>query len=212
MPRVERRSRRAGLVGLLVLVVAAAASCTDSPDPEPVPSPPADLALAEIDLTGLRAVRAPFCEVLSATGVTEVLGGEPDRALSHSSGDRARLRSGLVDVVDEHSCTFVRAGVRADAWLFAPPVDGRLARALVRQHRRSPGCSVVADGVRFGRPGIVLDCRTPAARIIRLAGLFGDGWLTCQVRATAPDPGVGERAQRWCAEVATVVAGPGGGD
>ena len=181
----------------------------DDPAP-PAPPKPTTVPVADLDLSGLAAVRAPFCEALDPTALSDLLGRDPRRRSTWSPGDRVRLEEGLVDVADEYGCSFVRRGVTARAWLFAQPVSRREAGGYVEERRRTPGCRA-AGVLSFGSPGVVQACRVAGkspARVVAMAGRFGDGWLTCEVTAAPASAGAGliERAQRWCAAVATTVA------
>jgi hypothetical protein len=206
MPRVARR---------IVTVAAAlslglAAGCTgdtgDTGDTAPPPpAPPTTVDLSEIDLTSVAVSRAPFCDALAESSATkalvDALGGEPRRTDAWESGDRRRV-GGSRDVVHEAGCSYRRGGSGASAWVFAAPVTRRDARSLLEQRRDADGCSPAGE-LRFGRPGLVQLCAQAETRLVTMAGLFGDAWLTCEVSSVDSTP-VGEsleRAQRWCVEV-----------
>ena len=66
------------------------------------------------------------------------------------------------------------------------------------------GCTAEA-GPDFGSPHRQQSCRLPdGTKRVRLAGLFKDTYLTCQVQAPAKedDQTLAERADEWCVQVA----------
>ncbi len=213
------RGRRAALV-LVTSLTCLLTGCADDPAPPAAPSSPETVPLTDVDLAGLAAVRAPFCESLDVARVGDVLGGPARHTDSYAPGDRVRLTSEVVDVADEHGCTFTRGAVTARAWLLAQPVTRGQAREYATARRRQPECSA-AGVLEFGSPGVVQTCRPPSTSekpgggeagsgslVVTMSGLFGDGWLTCQVTDRSPAEGDAllEGAQRWCAEVARTVA------
>lgn len=204
-----RRRRLAASAAVALLVTGATAGCTDDPPDEGAllpPSPPAATAVSDLDLTAVVSARAPFCDALEEEAVEPVLGGEPVVTDSYASGDRTELAPGLRDVAHEFSCYFERGPRKrkrtARAWLFAQSVSQEEAGRLVRS-RSSPLCRAAGE-LSFGDPGLVQSCSTGDRRRVTAAGLFGDGWLTCQ--ATAPvdhdEAALLEVTQRWCAHVA----------
>jgi hypothetical protein len=88
----------------------------------------------------------------------------------------------------------------AEAWVFVPPVTRERAADLVRT-----GCRGVQDPA-FGEPSTI--CRTQADGLATYTfrGLFGDAWLTCRLVVGADQEETLDRADRWCAAVATGAA------
>ncbi len=214
-----RRRRRRALVAV-TLLTCTLTGCTEDSARTAGPSSPEVEPLTDVDLRGLVAVRAPFCEALDRRRVEQVLGGAPRRSDSYAPGDPARLAAEVVDVAHEHGCTFSRGAVTARAGLLARPVTRARAREYVDARRRQADCSP-AGVLDFGSPGLVQTCRPPSTTekpggsrhgtgslVVTMSGLFGDGWLTCQVTDRSPDrvDELVEEAQRWCAEVARTVA------
>lgn len=190
------------VVPVAALVVGGLAGCTDDEE-EPAPVVPTTVAVEDIDLSGVRADRAAFCDRLDEDAVAEALGGEPRKTDSYSSGDRRQVSPGVVDVVHEYGCTYRRGRHAARAWLFAQPVTVTDARDLLADRRATKGCRPAGD-LAFGSPGLVQECTEQRVRRVTMAGLLGDGWLTCEVLspAGAPRAAALERAQRWCAAMA----------
>ena len=183
------------LLALLVAVgLTGLVGCTGE-ESAPAPVVPTTVAVEDIDLSGVRAVRADFCERLDEEAIGAVVGGEPRKSDSYSKGDRREVSPGVVDVVNEYGCTYRRGKRVAQAWLFAQPVTKDDARALLAERRTTKGCRPAGD-LEFGTPGLVQQCEGDGVRRTTMAGLFGDGWLTCEAQAPLED------AQRWCAAVA----------
>jgi hypothetical protein len=197
------------LLSVFALAAGLLAGCTGEDVEQPAPT---TTPLAEVDLTGVSVPRASFCGDLDETSLTEVLGGAPDRTDTWSSGDRVKLSPGTTDVVHEHGCSYGRGPVTARAWVFAQPVTPASARRWVQELRSSPRCER-GGPLGFGSPGAVVTCADRRDTTVRMAGLFGESYLTCEVarrsgRSTADDsPELAaseraEQAQRWCADVA----------
>lgn len=208
-------------VAVAVSVLLLAACTTETPAPSRS-AEPSVVPLQAIDLAGVSAKRAPFCDSLDVTAISSVLGGKPRHVASYGPGDRVALTPGVRDVAHEYGCVFQRRGVTARAWLFAQPVTRGQARSYVGTRLHARGCST-AGVLKFGSPGVVQLCRPGSpeprrkarhggAALASMAGLFGPGYLTCQVSAT-PESRLSHddlltRAQRWCASVATTVGTP----
>src|SRR3954451_21980288 len=161
--RVRRASpSRAPLVALLLSVVLLGGCTSEASAPRR--TGPTAVPLEQVDLSGVSAVWAPFCEALDETSTTAALGGKPQRSSAYGPGDRVALTPDIRDVAHEYGCVFRRGGMTARAWLFAQPVTRGQARSYVAERHRVPGCST-AGVLEFGSPGVVQTCR-PA----RLAG------------------------------------------
>jgi hypothetical protein len=182
--------------------------CTGDDPAEPTPT---TTPLAAVDLTGVAVPRSTLCEAIDEESVVAVLGGEPERADTWSPGDPVQLPSGSTDVAHEHGCSFARGAVVARAWVFAQPVAAAPARAWLRELRSGPGCEPTGP-LEFGSPGAAVSCVAGRSTTVRMAGLFGDAYLSCEVarrtgraaRDASPErtAGTAEQAQRWCANVA----------
>jgi hypothetical protein len=167
--------------------------------------------LATLDLSDLPIPRTAFCDVLDEDDVEAALGGPPTGTAHYDSGDRVELTSGVTDVSHEYGCTFDSAvtGAQARAWVFAEPVTPAAAASIAREARRTRGCTVLDDAPTFGASSTATLCRTtsPVGRVVTLRGLFGDAWLSCQLRTPGADavPQTVQRAEQWCVRVATTV-------
>lgn len=208
--RAVRRRPLARLASVVLVATGLMAGCTESS--EKVEEPPPATAttatpLSELDLTGVVAERAPFCDALDPESVATVLGGQPELTDSYSSGEVAQLGPGLRDVANEHSCLFERGSRSARAWLFAQPVTPAQARTMVEGRGSDRACEAAGE-LSFGDPGLVQSCEPEGRRRVTAVGLFGDGWLTCQTTApgSADATELLEQTQRWCAEVARSVS------
>jgi hypothetical protein len=205
----ERRPRvaRATLAVVATLMITlSAAGCSGSGDsgPEPTTAPSVALdegtPLADVDTTSLVVARAPFCDAVDPAAVTRALGEEPAEGSAYRSGQRIKLSDDVADVVHEFGCRWTAGDGVAEAWVFVPPVTRERAADLVRT-----GCRGVQDPA-FGEPSTV--CRTQADGVATYTfrGLFGDAWLTCRLVVGAGQQETLDRADRWCAAVATGAA------
>jgi hypothetical protein len=205
--RAVRRRPLARLAVLVLVVTGLTAGCTEPADKADESPSPTTTPLSDIDLSGVVADRAPFCDGLDPASLEAVLGGEPERRESYEAGQRVELARGLRDVANEYSCLFSRGRRTARAWLFAQPVFPAQADAWVEERSRAEGCEST-PGLSFGDPGVVQSCDAGTLRRVTAVGLFGDGWLSCQVLAPeSVDPAeLAGQTQRWCAEVAQATA------
>lgn len=170
----------------------APASGPATPTATPTATPLAE-PLTAVDTTTLTVQRAPFCDRMATADLATALGGPVQHAASYQPGGRAAA-GGHGDVGDEYGCSW-RSGHRtAQAWVFAPPVTPGWARQLAGT--TPAGCHAVPD-LTYGAPSTALRC----GRTIRLAGLFGDAWLTCTLATTDAD-----LAGRFCLAVARAAA------
>jgi hypothetical protein len=158
--------------------------------------------LAEYDTTGVAVTRAPFCAALDDRQVAAALGGPPTATETWANGDPVDLGNGVADVGHEFGCRFTGAdGTLAQAWLFAPPVDAPTAAQLVKRAGRAAGCQA-GSGPAFGSPTLALTCTKDGVTRASYRGLFGDGWLVCEVaRPAGATWDVADRAGRWCVGV-----------
>lgn len=175
--------------------------------PEDVPTP------IDVDLSNLPVPRSlDDCSVLDGDPVRDALGAPVTLRQVYASGDRVEVSPGVTDVVAEDGCVFRSPRADARVWVFSAPVGTAYARTLVRQARRTPGCSPRPDETGFGDPTLTDVCTTRGAgdeaptRTATLRGLFGDAWLTCRLSVEDEPKGVVlDRAQRWCVEAAVTL-------
>jgi hypothetical protein len=188
------------LVPVLVALATTAAAVgiglvltADDADEAPARQSPAPFAatpLAEVDTTALTVPRAGFCDAVDEREVALALGAEPTASDTWADGEEIEVAEGVVDVVQEHGCSWRAGPVSASAWVFAPPVTASRAETLGREAAR--GCEPIAGAAEFGTASVAVDC----ARTTSYRGLFGDAWLVCEL--TGADPA---RADGWCSAV-----------
>ena len=206
-PRVARATLAVVATLLIALLGAGCSGSADSgPEPTAAPSEAVDegTPLADVDTTSLVVARAPFCDAVDPAAVARALGEEPAEGSAYRSGQRIKLsdgtRGGAADVVHEFGCRWTAGDGVAEAWVFVPPITRERAADLVRT-----GCRGVQDPA-FGEPSTI--CRTQADGVATYTfrGLFGDAWLTCRLVVGAGQEETLDRADRWCAAVATAAA------
>lgn len=207
------RSRRRWGTALLPLVLAVT-GCTSSPEPEAGPSPSAsEPPVSRVDLSGLPVARAAFCDLLDQESIGDALGGTVIGTDHYDNGDEVNITPDLEDISHEFNCTYYGAPpAKARVWVFARPVLEPEARSLVREARRDGGCSF-PDTVGFGSPYVASVCRADTdqrAVRVRLQGLFGDSWLSCELtRPGSAKEGRTEQAvaaaEQWCTDVVTTI-------
>ena len=202
-PRVARATLAVVATLLIALLGAGCSGSADSgPEPTAAPSEAVDegTPLADVDTTSLVVTRAPFCDAVDPAAVARALGEEPAEGSAYRSGQRIKLSDDVADVVHEFGCRWTAGDGVAEAWVFVPPVTRGRAADLVRT-----GCRGVPDPA-FGDPSTV--CRTQADGVATYTfrGLFGDAWLTCRLVVGAGQEETLDRADRWCAAVATGAA------
>lgn len=183
----------------------ALAGCSTTSTPaQPPPAPPTPIT--RLNTAAMAIPRIDFCSLLPRTAVRKALGTRRWDLHRRGNGDTTTVGAEdqrTTDVVAEHGCSWRAGGgllARADAWVFARPVDDQLAREVVRQSRHEHGCRDV-DGPRFGDPTLTQVCRLGTQTRVRHAGLFGDTWLTCQVTDQAATTELQDRADAWCVQV-----------
>ena len=202
-PRVARATLAVVATLLIALLGAGCSVSADSgPEPTAAPSEAVDegTPLADVDTTSLVVARAPFCDAVDPAAVARALGEEPAEGSAYRSGQRIKLSDDVADVVHEFGCRWTAGDSVAEAWVFVPPVTRERAADLVRT-----GCRGVRDPA-FGQPSTA--CRTQADGVATYTfrGLFGDAWLTCRLVVGAGQEETLDRADRWCAAVATGAA------
>jgi len=175
-----------------------------SPSPSTADPDPIDVDLSNLPIPR----RLDECAVLDGDPVREVLGAPVSLRQTYASGDRVEVSPGVTDVVAEDGCVFRSPGADARVWVFSAPVGTAYARTLVRQARRTPGCTPRGDATGFGEPTLTDVCRDgdPATTTATLRGLFGDAWLSCQLSVEDERAEeVLDRAQTWCVEAAVTL-------
>ena len=205
-PRVARATATVVATLLIALLGAGCSGSADSgPKPTAEPSEAVDegTPLADVDTTRLAVARAPYCDAVDPAAVGKALGEEPAEGSAYRSGQRIKLSDDVADVVHEFGCRWTAGDGVAEAWVFVPPVTRERADDLVRT-----GCRGVQDPA-FGEPSAV--CRTQADGVATYTfrGLFGDAWLTCRLVVGAGQEEPLDRADRWCAAVATGASAAG---
>lgn len=173
-------------------------------DPGPVAYRGTDLA--DFDSSTAVVQRGAFCDLIPDEAVDEALdGGEGDLTAYDNGTDSDAVPGG--DVAHEYGCRFAADGVEARAWVFAPPVSTKRAKALVKASN-AKGCRAQPEAPAYGKPSVALICSAGDRREVSYRGLFGDAWLTCTIATPA---GVEEsdqvdRAGRWCVAAAQAAA------
>ncbi len=218
-PGGRRRSgrRRAARAVALLAASSLLAGCTGGSDEAgTTPSPPTSPA-EKVDLTGLDIPRSSFCDLLDQNAVEDALEGRVRKTAHYDSGDEVEITPGYVDLSHEYNCAFAgRSPAVARAWVFASPVTPSRAEDLARDARSDERCTFPRRGLRFGTPTVTAVCRQkepqPALRV-RMQGLFGDAWLSCELTAPRTDNRsvarqareVRQRAEQWCYELAATI-------
>ncbi len=197
-------------VVMLLAVGAGLTACTEEkakkPEAEPTTTP---TPLSGFDSGSVTVARADFCGLVPPSAAELALGGPVATTSDYVNGERAQITDALHDVAHEYSCSWSgEDGATARAWVFAPVVTRKQARAMIRELGREKGCST-PDAESFGKPSVATVCTTSAdGRQLRAAyhGLFVDAWLSCSVSGGADDEkALLDRAGEWCVQVATAV-------
>ncbi|MET3963057.1 hypothetical protein ABIE44_002991 [Marmoricola sp. OAE513] len=168
-------------------------------DEEPVEKAPT--SIADLDVTGIRIARAPFCDLVPTESVTAALGAKATSSRTWGNGDP--VPGSPSDLAHELGCGWsAPSGDNARAWVFARPVDPAFARSTLASVQKKSGCRTRTE-VGFGTPSLVQRCPAPGnATRIRYAGLLGNSWLTCEVTSHAQLATIRSRTDAWCAAVA----------
>jgi len=121
------------------------------------------------------------------SALADGLGGPVTGKTSYGPGQTETVADGVKDIVDEFSCSWVGPASLAGSgsirtWLFAPPVTVVQATKLAADVPQ--GCRAMAGAPAYGTPSSGYSCKDGS---ITLRGLFGDGWLTCQVEPPGDD-------------------------
>ena len=208
MPPLPHRPRarlpRAVAPAVLTLVaVLALTGCGKSETPKSA-STPAPTPIGQLNTDAMTLARVDFCALLPDAAVREALDGGLGDQVSWRNGERALIDTGTSDVAHEYGCAWTRAGYAASAWIFARPIDTEFAKAVLDKTSHRNGCTA-EKGPDFGSPHQQQTCTlSDGTKRVRLAGLFKDTFLTCQVQAPAKvdDKTLSERTYDWCVQVA----------
>ncbi len=202
----------------LLLVLAGSAGCSGDEDPaaelpaakvRTTPTP-----LTAFDTGTVIVARADFCSLVPESAVNQALGAEFTSTTDYVNGERAEIAPGVRDVAHEFSCTWVSDdGTTARAWVFAPRVTTRSARAMVARLSVQEDCTT-PDAPDFGAPSVATVCATQSGTEAAYHGLFVDAWLSCSLtQQSGSDDELLDRAGLWCVQVAKAVdTSPGLGD
>lgn len=199
------------MIGILLAVTGCtgdASSRTAGPTSASTPTPEGT-PLGEIDTSSLVVRRASFCDRVDADAVRRALAADPTGSTSYGSGDQIPLTEEVTDVSHEYGCAWTGGEPEqtARAWVFAPPVTRARARTLVLAARQEPACDRVPGAASYGAPSVALVCRVRGGLEVSHRGLFGDAWLTCTLTGVAGErTALQDRADRWCAAVASAAA------
>ncbi len=195
-------------VVMLLAVGAGLTACTEEkakkPETEPTTTP---TPLSRFDSGSVTVARADFCGLVPPSAAEKAVGGPVATTSDYVNGERSQVTDELDDVAHEFSCSWSgEDGATARAWVFAPVVTKKQARAMVRELGREKGCST-PDAESFGKPSVATVCPTSADGQLRAAyhGLFVDAWLSCSVSGAADEKALLDRAGEWCVQVATAV-------
>jgi hypothetical protein len=190
------------VLGLLLLL----AGCGGKgPSTSSGPKSAAPTPISQLNTRALHLARLDFCDLVPSAAVRDALGG--GGAGSESSwrnGDPAQVEEGVSDIVHEYGCSWSRTGYAASAWLFARSITRDYAKAVIDKTSHRRGCTAT-KGPNFGTPSQRQTCDLPdGSHRVRISGLFGDNWLSCQVTAPSaqPESTLGKRADRWCVQIA----------
>ena len=183
---------------------------TTTPTSSPTPSePPTPTRLVDVDTRTLAVPRSAFCDLVAPDSLEAALGAAPTQVRGYGNGESAPLTADVTDIAHEFACSWRAGKAQARAWLFAPPVTPRQARALGRDAAAEKGCAPIRDASPFGRRPVALVCETDRGLLASYRGLFGDAWLTCSLTGPAGQRvALLQRSDELCAAVALAAATP----
>ena len=203
-PRPRTRLPRGVAPAVLALVaMLALTGCGTSDNPKSTPTP-APTPIAQLNTPAMTLARVDFCALLPDPAVRKALAGGLGDQVSWRNGERALIDTDTRDVAHEYGCAWTREQYAASAWIYARPITSEFAKAVLDKTSHRQGCTAKA-GPAFGSPHGQQSCRLPdGTKRVRLAGLFKDTYLTCQVQAPPKedDQTLAERADEWCVQVA----------
>jgi hypothetical protein len=188
---------------LTLVAVLALTGCGKSETPKSA-STPAPTPIGQLNTDAMTLARVDFCALLPDAAVREALDGGLGDQVSWRNGERALIDTDTSDVAHEYGCAWTRAEYAASAWIFARPITTEFAKAVLDKTSHRNGCTA-EEGPDFGSPHQQQNCKlSDGTKRVRLAGLFKDTFLTCQVQAPAKvdDKTLSERTYDWCVQVA----------
>jgi len=188
---------------LTLVAVLALTGCGTSETPKSV-STPAPTPIGQLNTDAMTLARVDFCALLPDSAVRKALDGGLGDQVSWRNGERALIDTDTSDVAHEYGCAWTRAEYAASAWIFARPITTEFAKAVLDKTSHRNGCTA-EEGPDFGSPHQQQNCKlSDGTKRVRLAGLFKDTFLTCQVQAPAKanDKTLSERTYDWCVQVA----------
>jgi hypothetical protein len=193
-----------GTVALVVGLLLGLGGCGKSAAPTG-PKSVAPTPISRLNTDALQLARLSFCDLVPSDAIRNALGGGgAGTEQSWRNGDPTEVENGVTDVVHEYGCSWSRTGYAASAWLFARSVSKDEAKAIIDKTSRRHGCTAT-KGPHFGKPSQRQVCTLANdSHRVRISGLFGDNWLTCQVSGPGGQSAdtVGKRANAWCVQIA----------
>ncbi|WP_147455896.1 hypothetical protein [Nocardioides mangrovicus] len=202
---------RGWVLGLAVASLALGAGCSSAPKQSHTAVTASPTPIERLNTGSMRLAQTPFCSRLSDAALRDALASKKlsgVKATRWGNGDKADVETGLDDVVHEIGCRWSHDQSSASAWVFARSTTAQQAQAVVADSGRHRGCRAATTGVSFGSPSVRQACRlSDGTRRVRVAGLFGATWLSCEVAAPGATPArdVRERADAWCVQVANAL-------
>ncbi len=208
MPSLPRRphGRLPGAfapVLLTVLLVLALSGCGSSEAPKSTPTVE-PTPIGKLNTSAMTLARVDFCALLPDTAVRKALDGGLGDQVSWRNGERALIDTDTRDVAHEYGCAWTREKYGAAAWIYARPITSEFATMVLDKTSHREDCTP-EKGPQFGTPHQQQNCELPdGSRRVRLAGLFKDTYLTCQVQGPAKEDHqvLLERTNAWCVQVA----------
>jgi len=197
--------RRIAVLVVLATLAGGLTACSgDQADPPQTEPSVAPTPLSAFDTGAVTVARADFCGLIPESAAERALGSPVQTTSDYTNGQRSAIAPGVHDVAHEFSCSYAAAdGSTARAWVFAPQVSRRRARAMVRDLRRAKGCRT-PEAPGFGRPSVATVCTREGDPEAAYHGLFVDAWLSCSLSGSGPDrKALLVRAGEWCVQVAS---------
>jgi len=202
---MPRRTHILGAVVVALGLLLTLGGCGKNPPAATGPRSVAPTPISQLNTGALQLARLEFCDLVPVEAVRDALGGGgAGSEKAWRNGDPAEVENGVNDVVHEYGCSWSRTGFAASAWVYARSVTHRYAQGVIDKTSRRRGCTST-KGPGFGTPSQRQVCDLlDGSHRVRISGLFGDDWLSCQVSGPAGQSAdtVGRRADAWCVQVA----------
>ena len=200
--RLPRAFAPVVLVVLVVVVVLALSGCGKGSTPR-TSSTAKPTPISQLNTSAMTLARVDFCALLPDTDVRKALGGGLGNYVSWRKGETALIDTDTQDAADEYGCAWTRGQNGAAAWIYARPITTEFAQAVLDKTSHREDCTP-STGPEFGTPHQQQTCTLPdGSKRVRLAGLFKDTYLTCQVQAPADEEQeLADRTNAWCVQVA----------